>query len=175
MSKLQGKWRSSPEGPRGSAGDRKAPSCSPTAQGTGMRIAILDDYQGIALKLADWSSDSRPPGNQGLHRSRLRSRRAGGAASSVRHRLHPAGENPDGSRSHRAAAESEADRIDGLPECRDRSRGCSQASRRCRPYRLSSTPTIEFTWALILAIARNITVENARCAAAAGRQASAAI
>jgi len=39
----------------------------------------------------------------------------------------------------------------------------------------SSTPTIEFTWALILAIARNITVEMPRCAAAGWQTAAAAI
>jgi len=48
----------------------------------------------------------------------------------------------------------------GRQKCRDRSRGHQQHHIDVLHTGYSSTPTIEFTWAMILAAARNLTTEN---------------
>ena len=126
-----------------------------------MRIAILDDYQGIALKLADWSSI---PGHPEIkvftdHVFDL---------DKLVERLLPY----DIVCILRERTPMAAALIERLPNLKliasTGSRNAAIDLEAARKHRVdvvhtgySSTPTIEFTWALILAIARNITVENA--------------
>lgn len=126
-----------------------------------MRIAILDDYQGIALKLADWSSipgrpDIRVFTDHVFDLDKLVERLLPYDIVCILRERTPM-----------AAA-----LIERLPNLKliasTGSRNAAIDLEAARKHRVdvvhtgySSTPTIEFTWALILAIARNITVENA--------------
>ena len=126
-----------------------------------MRIAILDDYQGIALKLADWSSIPGRPEIKVFtdHVVDL---------DKLVERLLPY----DVVCIMRERTPMAAALIERLPNLKliasTGSRNAAIDLEAARKHRVdvvhtgySSTPTIEFTWALILAIARNITVENA--------------
>ena len=126
-----------------------------------MRIAILDDYQGIALKLADWSSIPGRPKIKVFtdHVFDL---------DKLVERLLPY----DIVCILRERTPMAAALIERLPNLKliasTGSRNAAIDLEAARKHRVdvvhtgySSTPTIEFTWALILAIARNITVENA--------------
>jgi len=126
-----------------------------------MRIAILDDYQGIALKLADWSSIPGRPEIKVFtdHVFDL---------DKLVERLLPY----DIVCILRERTPMAAALIERLPSLKliasTGSRNAAIDLEAARKHRVdvvhtgySSTPTIEFTWALILAIARNITVENA--------------
>jgi len=126
-----------------------------------MRIAILDDYQGIALKLADWSSIPGRPEIKVFtdHVFDL---------DKLVERLLPY----DIVCILRERTPMAAALIERLPNLKliasTGSRNAAIDLEAARKHRVdvvhtgySSTPTIEFTWALILAIARNITVENA--------------
>ena len=126
-----------------------------------MRIAILDDYQGIALKLADWSSIPGRPEIKVFtdHVFDL---------DKLVERLLPY----DIVCILRERTQMAAAPIERLPNLKliasTGSRNAAIDLEAARKHRVdvvhtgySSTPTIEFTWALILAIARNITVENA--------------
>jgi phosphoglycerate dehydrogenase-like enzyme len=126
-----------------------------------MRIAILDDYQGIALKLADWSSIPGRPEIKVFtdHVFDL---------DKLVERLLPY----DIVCILRERTPMAAALIERLPNLKliasTGSRNAAIDLEAARKHRVdvvhtgySSTPTIEFTWALILALARNITVENA--------------
>src|SRR2546427_31325 len=126
-----------------------------------MRIAILDDYQRIALKLADWSSIPGRPKIKVFtdHVFDL---------DKLVERLLPY----DIVCILRERTPMAAALIERLPNLKliasTGSRNAAIDLEAARKHRVdvvhtgySSTPTIEFTWALILAIARNITVENA--------------
>ena len=126
-----------------------------------MRIAILDDYQGIALKLADWASIPGRPEIKVFtdHVFDL---------DKLVERLLPY----DIVCILRERTPMAAALIERLPNLKliasTGSRNAAIDLEAARKHRVdvvhtgySSTPTIEFTWALILAIARNITVENA--------------
>lgn len=126
-----------------------------------MKIAILDDYQGIALKLADWSSIPGRPEIKVFtdHVFDL---------DKLVERLLPY----DIVCIQRERTPMTAALIERLPNLKliasTGSRNAAIDLEAARKHRVdvvhtgySSTPTIEFTWALILAIARNITVENA--------------
>jgi len=126
-----------------------------------MKIAILDDYQGIALKLADWSSIPGRPEIKVFtdHVFDL---------DELVERLLPY----DIVCILRERTPMAAALIERLPNLKliasTGSRNAAIDLEAARKHRVdvvhtgySSTPTIEFTWALILAIARNITVENA--------------
>ena len=126
-----------------------------------MRIAILDDYQGIALKLVDWSSIPGRPEIKVFtdHVFDL---------DKLVERLLPY----DIVCILRERTPMAAALIERLPNLKliasTGSRNAAIDLEAARKHRVdvvhtgySSTPTIEFTWALILAIARNITVENA--------------
>ncbi len=126
-----------------------------------MRIAILDDYQGEALKLADWSSIPGRPEIKVFtdHVFDL---------DKLVERLLPY----DIVCILRERTPMAAALIERLPNLKliasTGSRNAAIDLNAARKHRIdvvhtgySSTPTIEFTWALILAIARNITVENA--------------
>jgi phosphoglycerate dehydrogenase-like enzyme len=128
--------------------------------GSNIKIAVLDDYQNIALKMADWSSI---PGNPEIevfndHISELERlvqrlfpfnvvcimRERTPMTAALLNRL------PNlqliASTGHRnAAIDLEAAKKRGVEV-------------RHTGYR--ATPTIEFTWALLLALARNVVIEN---------------
>jgi phosphoglycerate dehydrogenase-like enzyme len=126
-----------------------------------MKIAILDDYQGIALKLADWSSIPGRPEIKVFtdHVFDL---------DKLVERLLPY----DIVCIQRERTPMTAALIERLSNLKliasTGSRNAAIDLEAARKHRVdvvhtgySSTPTIEFTWALILAIARNIPVENA--------------
>src|SRR5258708_5127200 len=126
-----------------------------------MRIAILDDYQGIALKLADWSSIPGRPAIKVFtdHVFDL---------ETLARRLLPY----DILCVMRERTPLTAALIERLPNLKlIASTGARNAAidlEATRKHRVdvvhtgySSTPTIEFTWAMILAVARQITAENA--------------
>ena len=126
-----------------------------------MRIAILDDYQNIALKLADWSSIPGRPEIK-VFTDHLFD------PDELVERLLPY----DIVCILRERTPMAGALIERLPNLKliasTGSRNAAIDLEAARKHRVdvvhtgySSTPTIEFTWALILAIARNITVENA--------------
>jgi phosphoglycerate dehydrogenase-like enzyme len=126
-----------------------------------MKIAILDDYQEIAMKLADWSSI---PGRPEItvftdHVFDL---------ETLAQRLLPY----DILCIMRERTPMTAALIERLPNVKlIASTGARNAAidlEAARQHHVdvahtgySSTPTIEFTWAMILAVARQITIENA--------------
>src|SRR3989441_6585816 len=126
-----------------------------------MRIAILDDYQGIAMKSADWSSI---PGHPEIkvftdHVSDL---------ETLAQRLLPF----EILCIMRERTPMTAALIERLPNLKlIASTGARNAAIDLEAARhrhvdvvhtgYSSTPTIEFTWGMILAVARQITIENA--------------
>ena len=65
-----------------------------------------------------------------------RIRRGRRAPAAIRHRLRDAGAHADDARHHRALAQAPPDRLDGEPECLDRSQGCRRAGRAGRSYGL---------------------------------------
>ena len=125
-----------------------------------MRIAVLDDYQNIALKMADWSSI---PGNPEItvfndHLVEL---------EPLVRRLLPF----DVVCIMRERTPMTAALLDRLPNLkliastgtRNAAIDLEAAKRKgieVRHTGYDSAPTIEFTWALILALARNVTTEN---------------
>lgn len=126
-----------------------------------MKIAILDDYQGIALKLADWSSIPGRPLIKVFtdHVFDL---------ETLAERLLPY----DILCIMRERTPMTAALIEQLPTLKlIASTGTRNAAIDFEAARerhvdvvhtgYSSTPTIEFTWAMILAVARKITIENA--------------
>jgi len=126
-----------------------------------MRIAILDDYQGIALKLADWSSIPGRPEikvftDHVFDLDKLVERLLPYNIVCILRERTP-------------MASALIERLPNLKLIASTgSRNAAIDLEAARKHRVdvvhtgySSTPTIEFTWALILAIARNITVENA--------------
>jgi phosphoglycerate dehydrogenase-like enzyme len=126
-----------------------------------MKIAVLDDYQGIALKMADWSSI---PGNPEIkvfsdHVAEL---------EKLVQRLLPY----DILCVMRERTPMTSELIDRLPNLkliastgsRNSSIDTEATNRRgitVLNTNYESAPTIELAWALILAIVRNITIENA--------------
>ena len=126
-----------------------------------MRIAILDDYQEIAMKSADWSSIPGRPEIKVFtdHVFDL---------EELAERLLPY----DILCIMRERTPMTAALIEQLPNLKliasTGSRNAAidlEAARKCHVDVVhtgySSTPTIEFTWAMILAVARSITIENA--------------
>ena len=126
-----------------------------------MRIAILDDYQEIAMKLADWSSIPGRPEIKVFtdHVFDL---------EKLAERLLPY----DILCIMRERTPMTAALIQRLPQLKlIASTGARNAAIDLEAARhrhvdvvhtgYSSTPTIEFTWAMILAVARQITIENA--------------
>src|SRR2546425_8027158 len=125
-----------------------------------MRIAILDDYQGIAMKSADWSSI---PGHSEIkvftdHVSDL---------ERLAQRLLPF----EILCIMRERTPMTAALIERLPNLKliastgGRNAALDLEAARRRHIDVLhtgyfSTPTIEFTWAMILAVARNLTTEN---------------
>jgi phosphoglycerate dehydrogenase-like enzyme len=125
-----------------------------------MQIAVLDDYQEIALKMADWSSI---PGNPEI---KVFSDHIFDFETLVQ-RLLPY----DILCVMRERTPLTAALIDRLPNLKliastglrngsidadaAKSRGIAVVN-----TGYESTPTIEFTWSLILAVARNVAVEN---------------
>jgi phosphoglycerate dehydrogenase-like enzyme len=126
-----------------------------------MRIAILDDYQDIAMKLADWSSIPGRPEVKVFTDHVFDLER-------LAERLFPF----DIVCIMRERTPMTAALIERLPNLKlIASTGARNAAIDPEAVRkrhvdvvhtgYSSTPTIEFTWAMILAIARQITIENA--------------
>ena len=125
-----------------------------------MKIAILDDYQEIAMKVADWSSIPGRPEIEVFtdHVFDL---------EKLAERLRPY----DILCVMRERTPMTAALIERLPNLKlIASTGARNAAidlEATRKHRIdvvhtgySSTPTIEFTWAMILAVARQITAEN---------------
>jgi phosphoglycerate dehydrogenase-like enzyme len=126
-----------------------------------MRIAILDDYQEIAMKVADWASI---PGHPEI--TVFRDHEFDG--EKLAERLLPY----DVLCIMRERTPMTAALIERLPNLKlIASTGARNAAIDLEAARrrhvdvvhtgYSSTPTIEFTWAMILAVARKITIENA--------------
>jgi hypothetical protein len=100
------------------------------------RIAVLDDYQHVALSLADWSVlDGRATVT--VFDDHLAD------SDAVVERLQPFDivcvmreRTPMTPYDHRALAQAPPDRLDGAPECLDRSQGCRRAGRAGRSYGL---------------------------------------
>jgi phosphoglycerate dehydrogenase-like enzyme len=126
-----------------------------------MRIAILDDYQEIAMKSADWSSI---PGRPEIKVFTDHVFDLGELAE----RLLPY----DILCIMRERTPMTAALIEQLPNLKliasTGSRNAAIDLETARKHHVdvvhtgySSTPTIEFTWAMILAVARSITIENA--------------
>lgn len=126
-----------------------------------MKIAILDDYQNIALSMADWTLI---PGNPEI---KVFSDHLSDLEKLVR-RLQPFNILCV----MRERTPMTAELIDRLPHlkliastgARNASIDTEAANRRgiaVLHTNYESTPTIEFTWSLILAIVRNISIENA--------------
>ena len=126
-----------------------------------MRIAILDDYQEIAMKLADWSSIPCRPEIK-VFRDHVFD------LEKLAQRLLPY----DILCIMRERTPMTAALIERLPNLKliastgTRNAAIDLEAARRRHVDVvhtgySSTPTIEFTWAMILAVARKITIENA--------------
>ena len=130
-------------------------------RGSPIKIAVLDDYQNIALKMADWSS---LPGNPDIkvfnnHISEI---------EPLIERLLPF----DVICIMRERTPITAALLERLPNLKliastgPRNAAIDVETARKRGIEVlhtgyQSAPTIEFTWALILALARNIEIENA--------------
>ncbi len=125
-----------------------------------MKIAILDDYQNIALKMADWSLISGNPEIKVFNDHVVE-------LEKLVQRLLPY----DILCVMRERTPMTAELIDRLPNLkliastgsRNASIDTEAANRRgiaVLHTNYESAPTIEFTWSLILAIVRNITIEN---------------
>jgi phosphoglycerate dehydrogenase-like enzyme len=126
-----------------------------------IKIAVLDDYQNIALKMADWSSISGNPEIKVFndHISEL---------EPLVERLSPFNVVCI----MRERTPMSAALLDRLPNLRliastgERNAAIDLEAAKRRGIDVRHTgyhaaPTIEFTWALILALARNIATENA--------------
>jgi phosphoglycerate dehydrogenase-like enzyme len=125
-----------------------------------IKVAVLDDYQNIALSMADWSPlDGRA--TLTVFNDHIAGREA------LLERLRPF----DVVCAMRERTPFSRDIIDHLPNLKlIASTGAANASIdldaaaargiEVRHTGYSSTPTIEFTWALILAMMRNIPAEN---------------
>jgi phosphoglycerate dehydrogenase-like enzyme len=129
--------------------------------GSTIKIAVLDDYQNIALKMADWSSI---PGSPEI---KVFNDHVSDVERLVQ-RLLPF----DVLCIMRERTPMTATLLDRLPNlkliastgARNAAIDLEAAKRRAIEVRHTgyrAAPTIEFTWALILALARNITLENA--------------
>jgi phosphoglycerate dehydrogenase-like enzyme len=126
-----------------------------------MKIAILDDYQGIAMKFADWSSIPGSPEIKVFRDHEF-------DLEKLAERLLPY----DILCIMRERTPMTAALIERLPNLKliastgSRNAAIDLEAARRRHVDVvhtgySSTPTIEFTWAMILAVARKITIENA--------------
>jgi len=126
-----------------------------------MKIAILDDYQGIAMKFADWSSIPGRPEIKVFRDHEF-------DLEKLAERLLPY----DILCIMRERTPVTAALIERLPNLKliastgTRNAAIDLEAARRRHVDVvhtgySSTPTIEFTWAMILAVARKITIENA--------------
>lgn len=126
-----------------------------------MKIAILDDYQNISLKIADWS-EVQHLADVTVFNDHLQNE------SEVINRLYPF----DIICVMRERTPLTKSIISQLPNLKviasTGSRNASIDAETCKeknieilPTGYFATPTIELTWALILAIARNIPAENA--------------
>lgn len=127
---------------------------------TPVRVAVLDDYQNVALSMADWSPlDARAEIT--VFNDHIAERGA------LLERLRPF----DVVCAMRERTPFTRDIIENLPNLKlIASTGAANASIdldaaaargvEVRHTGYSSTPTIEFTWALILAMARHISAEN---------------
>lgn len=126
-----------------------------------INIAILDDYQGVALELADWS-DVQQHARVDVFRDHLAD------ADAVVQRLLPY----DVVCVMRERTPLRKEIIDRLPRlkliCSTGSRNASIDLAAAAAHGIEiahtsylSTPTVELTWALILASARHITAESA--------------
>ncbi len=129
--------------------------------GSRIKIAVLDDYQNISLKMADWSSI---PGNPEIsvfndHMS---------DENSLAKSLFPF----DIVCIMRERTLMSATLLDRLPNLKliastgPRNAAIDLEAAKRRGIEVlhtgyNSTPTIEFTWAMIMALARNIAIENA--------------
>lgn len=129
--------------------------------GSTIKIAVLDDYQNIALKMADWTSI---PGHPEI---KVFNDHVSDVELLVQ-RLLPF----DVLCIMRERTPMTATLLDRLPSLkliastgrRNAAIDLEAAKRRSIEVRHTgyhSAPTVEFTWALILALARNITLENA--------------
>jgi phosphoglycerate dehydrogenase-like enzyme len=129
--------------------------------GSTIKIAVLDDYQNIALKMAAWSSI---PGHPEI---KVFNDHVSDVELLVQ-RLLPF----DVLCIMRERTPMTATLLDRLPNLkliastgpRNAAIDLEAAKRKAIDVRhtgYSSAPTVEFTWALILALARNITLENA--------------
>jgi phosphoglycerate dehydrogenase-like enzyme len=135
-----------------------------------VRIAVLDDYQGVALKLADWSAVAKRA-NIDVFSDHLAD------ADALVARLLPY----DIVCVMRERTPLRREIIERLPNLkmiastapRNASIDMSAAAERgvtVRPTSYFSSPTVELTWALILASARHITAEAAAVRAGAWQQ-----
>jgi len=126
-----------------------------------IKIAVLDDYQNISLQMADWSSI---PGNPEV---RVFNDHISDEEALVQ-RLFPF----DVVCIMRERTQMTATLLDRLPSLRliastgprNAAIDLGAAKRRnieVRHTRYNSTPTIEFAWAMIMALARNVANENA--------------
>lgn len=126
-----------------------------------MKIAILDDYQNISLKIADWS-EVQHLADITVFNDHIQNE------TEVINRLHPF----DIICVMRERTPLTKSIISQLPNLKviasTGSRNASIDAEACKeknivilPTGYFATPTIELTWALILAIARNIPAENA--------------
>lgn len=126
-----------------------------------MKIAILDDYQNVALQMADWSSIPENPEIKAFHDHIS-------DPEPLVQRLLPF----DVLCIMRERTPLTAALLDRLPNLKlIASTGARNATIDAEAVKrkgievlhtgYDSAPTIEFTWALILAIARNVTTENA--------------
>ncbi|MEU9974950.1 D-2-hydroxyacid dehydrogenase family protein [Streptomyces sp. NPDC051014] len=125
-----------------------------------LRCAVLDDYQGAALALADWSSldgrvEVRPVREHIADRERLVAELADCEIVVIMRERTP----------------FDADLLERLPRLRllvttgMRNASIDLAAAAARGVTVcgtasSSTPPVELTWALLLGLARNITTEN---------------
>src|SRR6266478_3998870 len=129
--------------------------------GSTIKIAVLDDYQNISLRMADWSSI---PGNPEI---KVFNTHISGEEALVQ-RLFPF----DVVCIMRERTQMSATLLDRLPNLKliastgPRNAAIDLEAAKRRNIKVlhtgySSTPAIEFTWAMIMALARNVASENA--------------
>ena len=114
------------------------------------RLAILDDYQGVTLRLGPW--DRLPEGLQiEQFRDTIKDRaRAGRPAGALRRHPGDARAHPLPGRPDRAAAEPQAAHHHRRPQPRHRPRGLRGARHHGLRHSSFAHPTVDLTWGLIL-------------------------
>ena len=124
-----------------------------------MKIAVLDDYQNVALKLADWSvltgRAEITTFNDHMPIPRLLSR---GFFPSMY--LRHAGTHALAAGNYRTPPAAEIDSVHRSRERIDQMAAASEREISVTATGYRSTPTIELTWALILASIRHIVSES---------------